>query len=178
MANFIPKDYVPVHTRVQKMHDENEQCSVQTQYTLLWDKDTVVFQATVITSKWSYNWTSFGSIEKDKALEKLETVAVWRALAFAWYEIQSWLASEDEMERFAKKQEGELNEDARDDKPRFNDKEFEQFVKSYRDGEIWPLSDKFRFDTIDEAKSFIKKKYRLSKKMEDKVVQILWSKKK
>ena len=98
---FIPKDYVWVHTRVQKAHDKYlEKLSIETTFDI---KDKIVFfKAIVSIWKQVFNWSSFWELWKDKAFEKLETVAVWRALAFAWFEIQDWIASKDEMDKFEK----------------------------------------------------------------------------
>ena len=107
---FLPKDYVWVHTRVEQFHKDYPSGSITTSYDFHWD--TVIFKATVIKNKdgvatnsnmndiftWKFNWTSFWSVKKDKALEKLETVAVGRALAFAGFEVKSWIASREEME--------------------------------------------------------------------------------
>ena len=98
MAWFLPKDYVPVSKRVEQFHEKHPKWSIQTQYELNWD--TVIFQATITFDDRVFNWTAFWSIKKDKALEKLESVSVWRALAFAWFEVQGWIASKEEMENF------------------------------------------------------------------------------
>ena len=45
---------------------------------------------------------SFGNIQKEKALEKLETVAVGRALAFMGIGIVEGIASADEIQNFHK----------------------------------------------------------------------------
>lgn len=99
MAWYLPKWYVGVHTRVENYHkDHTESMSITTEFRL--EMDIAIFKATVVTKKWIFNWSSFGRLEKEKAFEKLETVAVWRALAFAWYEVKSWIASSEEMENF------------------------------------------------------------------------------
>lgn len=100
---FIPKDYVGVHTRVENYHkDHKEKASILTEFRIDWK--IVSFKATVETSKGIFNWSSFGTTDKEKAFEKLETVAIWRALAFAGYEIQSWIASNEEMQEWNKKE--------------------------------------------------------------------------
>jgi len=99
---YLPKDYVWVHTRVEKFHDEHtENMWINTEFKLDWN--VAIFKATVVTKKWTFTWSSFWEVWKEKAFEKLETVAVWRALAFAWYEVKSWIASSEEMEEFSKK---------------------------------------------------------------------------
>lgn len=96
---YLPKDYVWVHTRVQKFHDEHEQdISIDTNFELHWK--TAIFKAVVKTKKWTFSGSSLWDTWQEKALEKLETVAVGRALAFAGYEVKDWIASKDEMDKF------------------------------------------------------------------------------
>ncbi len=102
---FLPKDYVWVHTRVQKFHDTYEQGQITTEFTTVWD--IISFQATVVLDvtvpleqRRLFTWSSLWDVHKEKAFEKLETVAVGRALAFAWFDIKDWIASNDEMQRF------------------------------------------------------------------------------
>jgi len=108
---FIPKDYIGVHTRVEKYHTEHtDKASILTDFRVDWN--IVSFKATITTDKWIFNWSSFWTIDKEKAFEKLETVAVGRALAFAWYDIKSGIASSEEMEIFTAKV--EEDEEAKD----------------------------------------------------------------
>jgi len=105
MAGFLPKWYVGVHTRVQKFHDKYKNGQITTDFTTVWD--IISFKATVILDVDAKNprcftWSSLWDITKEKAFEKLETVAVGRALAFAWFDIKDWIASWDEMDRFNK----------------------------------------------------------------------------
>ena len=61
----------------------------------------VIFKTKV--SLWddrTFTWHSFWTVGKEKAFEKLETVSVWRALAFAWFETVWGIASREEMEVF------------------------------------------------------------------------------
>ena len=96
---YLPDDYVWVHTRVENFHKEHEKnMSINTEFKLDWE--IAIFKAVVITKKWTFSWSSFWKLWKEKAFEKLETVAVWRALAFAWYEVKSWIASNEEMQVF------------------------------------------------------------------------------
>lgn len=142
---YIPDTYIPVHTRVQKAHDENENIKILTQYELL-GNDTVVFRATVTMVKGEFSGTSFGKLGKEKALEKLETVAVGRALAFAGYEIQSGLASKDEIDKF------------QDNKEWFNDSEFNVLKKKVEEG---------KYNTYDECIKVVEQNYKVSKKMKE-----------
>jgi len=94
---YLPKDYVWVHTRVQKAHEKYwEKLNIETEFDI---KDKVViFKAKITIWEQVFTGSSFWEVGKEKAFEKLETVAVWRALAFAWFEIKEWIASKDEME--------------------------------------------------------------------------------
>ena len=103
--SFLPTNYVWVHTRVEQFHAKYPNGSIKTIFDV---KDgTAIMQATVEFDWRTFNWTSFWELKKEKALEKLETVAVWRALAFAWFEIKSWIASKDEMDKFDVSQKAE-----------------------------------------------------------------------
>ena len=124
---FLPKDYVGVHTRVESFHKEHKEwMSINTEFKL--QDNVAIFKATVTTKKWTFTWSSFWEVWKEKAFEKLETVAVGRALAFAWYEVKSWIASRDEMEVF------ESNK-----KP----KEKHNCLKCNKDVEVEPFNWKF-----------------------------------
>lgn len=104
--SFLPKDYVKVVKRLQEYHaDHTEWMSINTSHEFQWE--FVVFKAVVITKKWTFTGSSFWRTAKEKAFEKLETVAVWRALAFAWYSATDDIASQEEMEKY--------NEDTRMD---------------------------------------------------------------
>lgn len=156
----LPKDYVPVHKRVQKAHEENNKLSIQTEHQLLWDNDTVVFKALIETEKWLFAWTSFWSIKRDKALEKLETVAVWRALAFAGYETQSWLASQEEMERFS-------NNNKEQEKPQFDENSFINIQKAMAE---WKIDLDISFKDL---LSLAKKKYEVNPDREVKLKELV-----
>ena len=102
IMGFIPKDYVWVHTRIEKYHSEHtEWMNINTEFKLEWN--VAIFKATIISKKWTFTWSSFWELWKEKAFEKLETVAVGRALAFAWYEVKDWIASKEEIEEWDKK---------------------------------------------------------------------------
>jgi len=114
---FLPKDYVWVHTRVEKAHDKhNKNLSIKTEFDI--KENTVIFKAEVYIkdTDQTFNWSAFWEVWKEKAFEKLETVAVWRALAFAWFEVKDWIASWEEMQRFQSKQETET-------KPKYNNED-------------------------------------------------------
>ncbi len=96
---FLPEDYVKVVKRLAEYHEEHtDKMSIDTTYELQWE--FVIFKATVITKKWIFTGSSFWRTAKEKAFEKLETVAVWRALAFAWYSATDNIASQEEMDKY------------------------------------------------------------------------------
>lgn len=101
---FLPKDYVGVNVRIDQFHAKHSKWSIETFFEI--NGDIVIFTAKV--SLWEDNRVftghSFWTVSKEKAFEKLETVSVWRALAFAWFETREWIASKEEMEVFADNQ--------------------------------------------------------------------------
>lgn len=100
---FLPKNYVWVNTRIEQFHEKYKKWSIETFFDI--NGNIVIFTAKV--SLWEENRVftghSFGTVGKEKAFEKLETVAVGRALAFAWFETKEWIASREEMEEFEDK---------------------------------------------------------------------------
>ena len=155
---FIPKNYVWVHTRVQQAHDAHkEKLSIETSFDI---KDKIVFFTAKVTI-WEqvFNGSSFWELGKEKAFEKLETVAVWRALAFAWFEIKEWIASKDEMDKFNSK----LDKDGayKWDSSQLELTEYIEIVKDetdvnnldtiYKDFARWNWSDKQKKWMIEEC---------------------------
>jgi len=115
---FLPKDYVWVDTRIDKAHEKHDKnLSIITEFDIK-DK-TVIFTAKVYIkdSDQTFTWHSFGEVWKEKAFEKLETVAVWRALAFAGFETRSGIASREEMEVWNNKQERQEEQISNDNPP-------------------------------------------------------------
>lgn len=103
--NLKWKLYAPVAERIKEAHTQNEKISFLTELTWIWDKGWLQVKAYIRTDKWEFNWHSFWIYKSDKDVEKLETVAVWRALAFAGYLADWEIASYEEMESFIKKEE-------------------------------------------------------------------------
>ena len=94
------KEYAQVSERVKEVHTTNKQVSINTTYEIIWEKWFIIVKAEIKTEKWTFNWHSYWSFAKDKWIEKLESVAVGRALAFAWY-LSDWeIASYEEVEDF------------------------------------------------------------------------------
>jgi hypothetical protein len=95
--------YAKVSDRVAEFNKAGKG-SIKTEYFL--QSPIVIFRATVIPDvdkpEHFFTGTSFGKIGDDKALEKIETLAVGRALAFAGYLSTGEIASYEEMERYEK----------------------------------------------------------------------------
>lgn len=101
--NLKGKEYAPVNERVRMLHHDNGNCSIVTDTVIL--SDTMVMtKATIIPDvqnpERKFTGSAIGQIGREKAFEKLETVAVGRALAFAGYLVDGSIASYEEMERF------------------------------------------------------------------------------
>lgn len=158
---YLPKDYNPVHERVQEFHEKFPKGSITSTYELL-DGDTVVFQATLSIEDRMFTGTSFWSIKKDKALEKLETVAVWRALAFAGFGTTKWIASREEMEKFEDSQEDI------DDKIWINDHTITQMMQALKK---W----KIKAETLPELMKQVYTKYKVSKENQEKIKKLFVS---
>ena len=149
---FLPKDYVGVHTRVENFHkDHDNDMSIDTHFELQWE--VAIFKAEVKTKKWTFTWSSFWKLWKEKAFEKLETVAVGRALAFAWYEVKNWIASREEVENFEKisqkvnkKELIEYIEEIREEK------DINHIETLYKEAIFWKLSEKQKNWLIEECK--------------------------
>lgn len=98
------KQYAQVNERIKALHEDFENVSINTEFTMIWEKGYCNFKATVKVKKWetecSYTGNAFWSLQGVKAYEKLETIAVGRALAFAWYLADWEVASYEEVENF------------------------------------------------------------------------------
>ena len=105
-------DYAPVDERIREFHKMNANGSIRTAILLQGDK-LIEARATVIPDVKNperyFTGSAVGYLGKEKALEKLETVAVGRALAFAGLLADGRIASFEEMERF---QENDIPEPA------------------------------------------------------------------
>lgn len=100
------KDYAQVSDRVAAFHKANKNGAIKTELEL---KDSLaVFRATVILDvknpERSFPGTSMGTYSGAKALEKLETIAVGRALAFAGFLSDGEIASSEEMQKYEENQ--------------------------------------------------------------------------
>ena len=104
--NLKGREYVQVNERVLYFNEAFPNGKIFTVPTF--QDDTVYFKAEVCPDvakpERFFTGHSFGTLKGEKALEKLETVAVGRALAFMGIGIVESIASADEMNRFNQKQ--------------------------------------------------------------------------
>ena len=100
------KDYVPVDERLRYFNAHNTNGQISTVVTF--NERTVYFRAKVTPDIKNpdrfFIGHSFGELGTEKAFEKLETVAVGRALAFMGIGIIGGIASADEIQKFQKKE--------------------------------------------------------------------------
>lgn len=97
--------YAQVKERLKEFRAKNPNALIETTPTIT--GETLLFRARILKDKADPNsgeatGNSMGtiSIGKDKAFEKLETIAVGRALAFLGYASDGEIASSEEMEEF------------------------------------------------------------------------------
>lgn len=106
------KDYVQVKDRILYFNENFPNGSISTEYTTLGNQ--VVFTAFVTPDVDKPNRVfkahSHDQVTGDKALEKLETVAVGRALAFMGVGIIESIASADEIQKFNQRVDRETGE--------------------------------------------------------------------
>lgn len=91
-----PKEYAKVAARSAEFHKDNEQCTIET--TCEFKEGHILFSAKVTTKKGTFTGHSLGKAGEQKAFEKLETISVGRALAFAGYLASGDIACAEEME--------------------------------------------------------------------------------
>jgi hypothetical protein len=95
--------YAPVGERIKALHEEYPNAKLKTSYEF--KEGYAIFKAvfTPDVEKPTRYFTghSFGQVNKEKALEKLETVAVGRALAIGGFAPDGTIASAEEMEKFS-----------------------------------------------------------------------------
>ncbi len=93
--NIGGKEYATVPARVAKLHEHNETCEVET--TVEFKDGFALFSAKVTTKKGTFTGHSLGKTGGQKAFEKLESVSVGRALAYAGYLASGAIATYEEM---------------------------------------------------------------------------------
>lgn len=95
-------DYAKVSARVAEFNLTHTNGSIRTQYTN--ENGWTLFRATIIPDvkipERYFTGTSLGKLGSEKALEKLETIAVGRALAFAGFLSDGEIASSEEMDKY------------------------------------------------------------------------------
>lgn len=101
--NLKGNEYATVPQRLKEFRSKNPRSLVETKPTL--DGATLIFEARIVTDKADENSAeatghSYGELKGDKAFEKLETVAVGRALALLGYLNNGQIATTEEMEEF------------------------------------------------------------------------------
>lgn len=98
------KNYAQVKDRIAEAHKDNKNLSILTTVEVF-DQQTLsfLFTATVKNEKWEFSWHALQSVKAKKDFEKWETIAVWRALALAWYLADGEVASYEEVEDFYNK---------------------------------------------------------------------------
>lgn len=95
------KKYAMVKDRISAIHKDNKNVSIITDVQWIGEKGGVQVKATVtIKDERIFTAHSFGMYKNNKDFEKLETIAVGRALAFAWYLADWEVASFEEIEDF------------------------------------------------------------------------------
>lgn len=96
------KKYVQVKDRVIAFNEAYENGSIQTQVKPQsegWTVKAIIYPDVENETRF-FTGRSYGFLKEKKALEKLETVAVGRALAFMGIGIVESVASADEMKEF------------------------------------------------------------------------------
>lgn len=97
------KDYVEVKERVSFFNEEYPNGSIQSE--MIFGNKGVIFKAIItpdvsVPTRQFFGHSHSENLTGDKAMEKLETVAIGRALAFMGIGIIDSVASADEMQKF------------------------------------------------------------------------------
>ena len=107
------KEYAQVKDRIKAFREDTTNGSITTDVT--YNDGVAIMKATVISdlaSEFSKRATgqAFGKVDGQKGFEKLETIAVGRALAFMGYMTDGAVASSEEMEQFEEYKKGKKEE--------------------------------------------------------------------
>ena len=96
------KKYAPVGERIKALHEEYKNAKIVTSYDF--KEGWAIFKAKLVMDVEKpdryFTGHSMGKVASEKALEKLETVAIGRALAIAGFAPDGTIASYEEMEKF------------------------------------------------------------------------------
>lgn len=106
-------DYALVPARLKQFREDNPRAKTETTPTI--DGDMIIFKAHIVKDKSDPNSAeatghSMGKNNGNKAFEKLETVALGRALAQLGYLNNGEIATTEEMEEFNAYRENQINE--------------------------------------------------------------------
>jgi len=108
MGNVLPDNYVPVHARIAKFHAKFKDKSRSIVTNLIAPEAFVAEGGAVVKAEifvdgllLATGLSAVADLSESKALEKAETVATGRALAFAGFEITDSISSAEEMEEHA-----------------------------------------------------------------------------
>lgn len=101
------KDYATVPARSKKFWEDNPNGSVETESKLMPDGN-YAFKATIVTDRTTDGCKkatghALGKVDGDKSYEKLETVAIGRALSNIGYQADGKIAGIEEMEIYKEK---------------------------------------------------------------------------
>lgn len=92
-------EYAQVKDRLKEFRENSKDGSINTEV-IPSNDGSIIIKATVTSGEKSATGQSFGKVGAGKAFEKLETIAVGRALAFLGYGADGAIASSEEMEEF------------------------------------------------------------------------------
>lgn len=105
--NLKGKEYAPVKERIKAFHEDNANGAIETTWFTAFEgqnRSIISFKAIVKPNVENENRVftghALGKVSSEKAFEKLETIAVGRALANCGYLADGDVASADEMERY------------------------------------------------------------------------------
>lgn len=112
--NLKGRDYAQVKDRLKEFREANPRGLIETTPTIQPDGQ-VLFKARILkdksdTSSAEATGHAIGQNKGEKAFEKLETIAVGRALALLGYASDGEIASSEEMEEFAEYQKNKVQE--------------------------------------------------------------------
>lgn len=89
------QNYAKVATRLLEMHADCSECSIETK--VIFKDGWALSTCKLTTPKGYFTGHALGPVKAQKALEKLESISVGRALAFAGYLASGEIATYEEM---------------------------------------------------------------------------------
>ncbi len=161
--NLQGKQYAPVKWRLQAFKIDFPKSKIVTSYEF---KDGFAIFSATLYPKFDEvhtmgNWHAFGKLDKQKAFEKLETIAIGRALWIAGYSSDWEIASFDEMQEY-------LNSNSIIEKLPFKKQQFKELVEQLNEwwttfANWWIEDNKEVFDINSAVKEKIMKIYAIFK---------------